>query len=208
MNTAEQIKFFRKRAGLTQRELAKKTGLSIATIQGYEQSKYKPKAEAAQKIANALNISIHDLLDWDEIPEFANQMYASSLTYVRDDIKERDRYYLTNSQFEQLCNKINDCVTKGFAIANIDERHQYYDHMKEEIGQELVRNLLRAHPFKSYFDVAWFLSYYFALTTSMRNNISEILMALYDNKELLNIHFREYPFASAADTSAPSDQDE
>ena len=208
MNTAEQIKFFRKKANLTQKELAKKTGLSIATIQGYEQSKYRPKVDAAQKIADILNISIHELLDWEEIPEVANKIYASSLTYVRDDIKEKERYYLSDSQFEKLRNKIDNYISKGTAISNIDERHQYYDRMEEKIGQELIENLLKAHPFKSSFDVAWFLSYYFALTDSMRINIKEILMALYDNKELLNIHFKEYPFDPAAESPAPSDQNE
>lgn len=56
MNLAENIKTYRKKAGLTQKELAEKTKLSIATIQGYEQEKYLPKAENLRKIAKALGV--------------------------------------------------------------------------------------------------------------------------------------------------------
>ena len=56
MNLAENIKTYRKNAGLTQKELAEKTKLSIATIQGYEQEKYLPKAENLRKIAKALGV--------------------------------------------------------------------------------------------------------------------------------------------------------
>ena len=54
MNIADSLKDLRKKNGLTQKELAAKTGLSIATIQGYEQGKYKPKVESLIKIRNAL----------------------------------------------------------------------------------------------------------------------------------------------------------
>ena len=39
MDISERIKLARKKNGLTQKDLAKKTGLSIASIQGYEQGK-------------------------------------------------------------------------------------------------------------------------------------------------------------------------
>lgn len=40
MNTAECIKYFRQKENITQKQLAEKTGLSIASIQGYEQNSY------------------------------------------------------------------------------------------------------------------------------------------------------------------------
>lgn len=42
---------------MTQKQLAQKTGLSIATIQGYEQGKYEPKLESVKKIAEALGVT-------------------------------------------------------------------------------------------------------------------------------------------------------
>lgn len=72
MDISETIKVFRKREGITQKKLADLTGLSIATIQGYEQGKYKPKIETLQKIAIALKVHVSTLLagtdiDYNEI---------------------------------------------------------------------------------------------------------------------------------------------
>ncbi|MFR0073047.1 MAG: helix-turn-helix domain-containing protein [Blautia caecimuris] len=58
MNLSERIKDMRKEKGLTQKELAKKTGLSIASIQGYEQGKYKPKIEQLEKIISCFRMFI------------------------------------------------------------------------------------------------------------------------------------------------------
>ena len=63
MTIGERIKQARKAKGLTQKELAEKTGLSIGTVQGYEQRKYKPKMASIEKIVSALNVPVSDLLD-------------------------------------------------------------------------------------------------------------------------------------------------
>lgn len=57
MNISEKIKQLRKNKKMSQKELAQKTGLSIGSIQGYEQGRYNPKLETALKIADALEIS-------------------------------------------------------------------------------------------------------------------------------------------------------
>lgn len=56
--TRSNIREFRKKAGLSQRELAKRSGLSSTTIQGYEQGRFRPKIEALLKIADALDAEI------------------------------------------------------------------------------------------------------------------------------------------------------
>lgn len=59
----EAIKEIRKEKGLTQEELAKQTGLSLGSIQGYEQNRYKPKFEQLEKIATALHCNAGELLN-------------------------------------------------------------------------------------------------------------------------------------------------
>lgn len=56
MTVGEKIQAVRKEKGLSQKDLAEKTGLSIAAIQGYEHGKYKPKIENIRKIALALRV--------------------------------------------------------------------------------------------------------------------------------------------------------
>ena len=62
MQINEKIKELRKRAGLTQQELAKKSNLGISSIQRYESGERSPNVEALEKIAMGLNIDVRDLL--------------------------------------------------------------------------------------------------------------------------------------------------
>lgn len=63
MTIGELIKTWRKEKGLTQKQLAEKTGIATITIQQYEGGKRVPKAEFLAKIALALEISEHDFYD-------------------------------------------------------------------------------------------------------------------------------------------------
>lgn len=95
MKISENIKFYRKKARLTQKELANKTGLSIGTIQGYEQGKYTPKIENIEKIAQVLGVHIVDIkedITFDEMENtkeaIASDKYLASwnsiLTFLAD----------------------------------------------------------------------------------------------------------------------------
>lgn len=57
MSFAKRLKQARKRQGLTQEELGKKSGLSTYTIQRYEYGKLNPKKDTVSKLAAALNLS-------------------------------------------------------------------------------------------------------------------------------------------------------
>jgi len=58
----KEIRKYRKRAGISVKELASKIGVSMMSIYRYEQGKRKPDVETAAKIADILNCSIEDLL--------------------------------------------------------------------------------------------------------------------------------------------------
>ena len=47
--------------GVTQKELAQRTGLSVGTIQQLEYEQYLTRMETVKKIAHALNISVSDI---------------------------------------------------------------------------------------------------------------------------------------------------
>lgn len=66
MTIGQRIKQARKNAGLTQRELAEKSGTATGTIQQYELGKRQPRTEQLQRIAAALNVSAGFLLDGRE----------------------------------------------------------------------------------------------------------------------------------------------
>ncbi len=59
---AQQIREKRQEKKITQTELSKKTQLSRNTIVNFETGKRSPRMKDLEKIANALNISIRDLV--------------------------------------------------------------------------------------------------------------------------------------------------
>lgn len=52
---------FRKRAGLSQRALARKAGVAQSVIAGLERGKYPPSETSLGKLANALGVSPSEL---------------------------------------------------------------------------------------------------------------------------------------------------
>ena len=63
MTTAERIKATRKKAGLTQKALGEALGVTQATIQQLESGKRNPKFNTLQRIADALNVPIEELIN-------------------------------------------------------------------------------------------------------------------------------------------------
>ena len=62
MTIGQRIKEVRKSAGLTQRELAEKSGTATGTIQQYELGKRQPRIEQLQAIASALGVTTNYFL--------------------------------------------------------------------------------------------------------------------------------------------------
>ena len=56
MNIGDNIKRIRKEKGLTQKQLAKKLGVSQQNLAQYESNKRYPKLATARKIATALDV--------------------------------------------------------------------------------------------------------------------------------------------------------
>lgn len=69
MTVGERIRYARKNAHLTQEELAIKLGVTQAVIGQYERGIRKPKMDALQRIAEAMGISIYDL-----VPEYSGAL--------------------------------------------------------------------------------------------------------------------------------------
>ena len=65
MDVGKKIKRFRTAFGLSQKELAQKSGLSEPAIRNYELGNRTPSAKQLKKIAGALNISIYAISDPD-----------------------------------------------------------------------------------------------------------------------------------------------
>lgn len=76
MSIGDNIRCLRKKAKLTQKELAQKIGVNEVTIRSYERGKYKPKNEILFRLTKALNCNINEILDKPfPIPDFKMDDY-------------------------------------------------------------------------------------------------------------------------------------
>lgn len=77
MDFGQRLKKSRETSNLTQTELAKLTGISSRMIQKYEGGVSRPRLDAAEKLAKALEIPVSYLLGDDEIlVAQANEKYG------------------------------------------------------------------------------------------------------------------------------------
>ena len=67
MTIGQRIREARKNAGLTQRELAEKSGTATGTIQQYELGKRRPRLEQLQRIADTLDVSVGYLQGYESM---------------------------------------------------------------------------------------------------------------------------------------------
>ena len=65
MNTGKKIKLIRTFRGLTQKELSETCGIHEVAIRKYELGKNVPKPEQLRKIAEALNVNVNSLAEFD-----------------------------------------------------------------------------------------------------------------------------------------------
>ena len=65
MQIGENLKFLRKMQGLTQQELAEKTGIKQQNISRWEKGIHVPNIEECIKLADFYEVSLDDLADRD-----------------------------------------------------------------------------------------------------------------------------------------------
>ena len=66
MSLSLKLRFYRKQAGITQIDLAKKLGISIATLRRWEAGETSPTGTKISEIAEILNISPQTLVSENE----------------------------------------------------------------------------------------------------------------------------------------------
>jgi transcriptional regulator with XRE-family HTH domain len=149
MDIGNKIKEYRKKANLTQKELAKKIDKSERMVQKYESNDVIPSIDMIDKLVEALNISWGDLIDDERLKkEFKtteeNVVEKSKVYKVYKDIlkyttSEFINYTLHNFGYIDF-NKINEKQLKkqidSISSKAIDSMIKNIDLMTKNIGQE------------------------------------------------------------------------
>lgn len=98
----QNLKYYRKQAGLTQEKLAEKIEMSTAYIDDMEARERFPSAETIDKIAEALNIRPSVLFDEfgspNNVQDSFKKIYAKT---IQQELKEKIDYAI-----EEVCKQI------------------------------------------------------------------------------------------------------
>ena len=140
MTTGEKIKAARKKAGLTQKELGEKLGVSAAMIAQYENDKRNPKWKTLRKIADALNMYTIDLVgDWGGISKaIPSQPYPDSLRHLIDKIVDESADQTSENALKENINKDLDKLNfngKKRAARYINDLTKIPDYQKDPDNQ-------------------------------------------------------------------------
>ncbi|WP_431134712.1 helix-turn-helix domain-containing protein [Psychroserpens mesophilus] len=81
---AIRVKELRNQRGMSQEFLAEESGLSLRTIQRIEKGESNPTGESLKRLANALNVSPDDLIDWSikEDKKYLTYLNLSALLFL------------------------------------------------------------------------------------------------------------------------------
>lgn len=81
---AIRVKELRNQRGMSQEFLAEESGLSLRTIQRIEKGESNPTGESLKRLANALNVSPDELIDWSvkEDNKYLTYLNLSALMFL------------------------------------------------------------------------------------------------------------------------------
>lgn len=132
MNIGEQIKKYRTKANISQKDLGKRLGVSQQQIAQYESGKRIPKIETINNIAGALGIGVRELY-----PDFS-----------MDEWKNTDTYKTSRTEYEIMEQGVITMLSRNFkdlTEINIDGNIGYsciYNGYTFIVTQENIYNLV------------------------------------------------------------------
>lgn len=100
----ENIRKLRLEKGLTQKDLAEKSGTSLSALNKYERGDRTPKIDSLEKIAEALNVQVNYLLGNSEFKRFDSQIMKDDILSL---IEKTDN---TDKEFSKLVRNIVDTM--------------------------------------------------------------------------------------------------
>ena len=117
MTIGEAIKKARNKAGLTQKQLANKLGVSFTLVSQYERGTRNPKPETLDRIATALGMTLETLLDEAFLYEDGeNEHYSRMIASIGKSLfSEAKQEETLDALFEIFANSIFYGIEKDIA---------------------------------------------------------------------------------------------
>ncbi|WP_346929197.1 helix-turn-helix domain-containing protein [Clostridium sp.] len=142
MNIGENIKKIRTTNKMTQLTLAGSLKISVRTLQKYESGEITPPVDKLDKIANALDVSIAELISSPEsysedirpfVPtsSYNGKKYTDNLFDELLSIEKQIQLYESNANFNTLVNGFGNYIE--LLKKRIDKTEEYYKQKELEL---------------------------------------------------------------------------
>lgn len=138
MTTGQLIKTARKKAGMTQQDLADKLGIPFQSISQWERDMRNPKIDTLQRIAEALQVSLDELSPFTPqvIRDEANKRWILGKTF--DDVVTTR---MIEAQTMEERKNAQDDVMK--VLTSFDSMDAVLQHKTAEWFEQLAKGLLK-----------------------------------------------------------------
>ena len=110
MKLNEKIKLLRNNTNLTQKEMAKKLGVSLSSLQKYEYGDFKPSSDILKKMSEVFKIPVSVILNVDDYTEDERDMIIWDID-IADENKQNLKTNIENINFileNDLIPELND----------------------------------------------------------------------------------------------------
>lgn len=143
-STGDKIREYRKLAGLTQQELAKKSGISMMSIRRYETGERQPDAETISKIAKALAADIFAFIPDDQRRMVEEVAYAYSQGHNLEN-RERilDEWAKSFFEFEDADDRKNLAIESMLMQLSSERTVSYLKFFEGFTEKDLIANCVR-----------------------------------------------------------------
>lgn len=141
MTTGELIQVKRKEKGYTQKQLAEKCGVATGTIQQYELNKREPRQEQLRKIAEALNISLNDLIpdSFEQTIQAGRELLARDYGLIEAMANHR---IFTAKERKTIFQEIEKHLEILSTLNDSNKAQEYSDKTHTELEDELLKMLI------------------------------------------------------------------
>lgn len=174
MNLGESIKRIRKEKGITQKQLGEKLGISQAAIGQFESNKANPKIETIQKIADALNVTVNEIIPNSDDKYMKIGLEYSATDYGLIEAMATHKIF-SNRGKKKIFQKIETYRTALSKMNDVNRQLDYSQKTHDDLEDSLLKILL-TKPNYSMSDVIIVLSCFLSLKSTEQSAIVEILL--------------------------------
>ena len=178
MRINEKIKELRKKNNLTQKEMAKKLGVSLSSLQKYEYGDFYPSAEVIRKIIDFFKITLNDFLDVNDITNEEKNIINWNIKRSRELEKEFEKT-------EEETKEILDAI-KNNDLEKIRELEKEFENDIEENARN-IEILTEDEGIKNLYcdNIIWqmnMMNFYFKVNTEKK----EVNIEFYNDLKFAN----------------------